>query len=170
MLMPLFEKKYIDYLTIHKIPIGLNQLDPTVFAFFEAGEEPKLLGGIHAQITRDLEIFTSGQQQRIEGYYIVGPVTMPKTRAKLQNSKSKRGKNLIVKIQLNANLKDIDVDGMQAEALLKLAKQLSGKYAGQSSWTIVYDIITRPIEEYGHKGVYDLFNCCWKTIPNGLTK
>jgi hypothetical protein len=168
--MPLFEKKYIDYLTIHKIPIGLNQLDPTVFAFFEAGEEPRLLEGIHAQITRDLEVFTSGQHQRIEGYYLVGPATIPKTRAKLQNSKPKKGKNLIVKIKLNTNLKDIDVHGSQAEALLNLAKQLSGKYAGQSSWIIVYDIIARPIEEYGYKGVYDLFKSCWKTIPNGLTK
>lgn len=170
MLMPLFEKKYIEYLTIHKIPIGLNQLDPAVFAFFEKGEEPRLLDGIHAQITKDLEIFSSGQQQRIVGYYIVGPVTIPKTKAELQNNKLKKRKNLIVKIQLNTNLKDIDVDGMQAEALLKLAKNLSGNYAGQSSWTIVYEIITRPIEEYGYKGVYDLFNNSWKTIPNGLTK
>lgn len=170
MLMPLFEKKYIEYLNIHKIPIGLNQLDPTVFSFFETGEEPRLVELIHDQITRDLEIFTSGEQQRITGYYLVGPATIPKTRAELQNSKPKKRKNLIVKIQLNTNLKDIDVDGMQAEALLKLAKNLSGKYAEQSSWIIVYDIITRPIEEYGYKGVYDIPNFCWKTIPNGLAK
>ena len=168
--MPLFEKKYIEYLTIHKIPIGPNQLDPTVFAFSEKGEEPRLLGTIHDQIAKDLGIFTGGQQQRIEGYYIVGPVTTPKTRAKLQNNKPKKQKDLIVKIQLNTNLKDIDVDGMQAEALLNLAKQLSGNYAGQSSWIIVYEIITRPIKEYGYKGVYDIPNFCWKTIPNGLTK
>ncbi len=159
--MPLFEKKYIDYLTTYKIPVGPNQLDPTVFYYSETGEEPKLLPAIHAQITKDLETFTSNQPQRIKGYYLVG-------NACKTGPKSRKG-DLRVLIELNKDIKDIDVDGLAAEAILNLAKNLSGKLATGTSRKIVYTITVRPIDVSSYEGIYDIPKFRWLKAPNGLT-
>ena len=81
--MPLFEKKYANYLTIYKIPLAPGQLDPAVFYCPETGEDPVLLPGIHAQISKDLEQLTSSQHQRIKNYYLVGPATKPGSKNKV---------------------------------------------------------------------------------------
>jgi len=159
--MPLFEKKYVDYLTTYKIPIGPNQLDPTVFYFSDTGEEPKLLPAIHAQITKDLETFTSNQPQRIQGYYLVG-------NACTTGPKGKKG-DLIVLIQINKNIKDIDVDGLAAEAILNLAKNLSGSLATGTCHKIVYRILGRSLDTSSYEGVYDIPQFRWIKTPNGLT-
>lgn len=160
--MPLFEKKYVDYLTVYKIPIGPDQLDPTVFYFPETGEEPKLLSGIHAQITKDLEMFASGQQERIKNYYLVGPATQP-------GAKSRTGELRVI-IEINKNLMDVDVDGLQAEEIMKLAKNLSGKLAIGTGRKINYIPTVRPVETSDYPGIYDIPQFCWLKLPSGVTK
>jgi hypothetical protein len=163
MIMPVFEKKYIDYLTVYKVPIGPGQLDPTVFSFPETGEEPKLLPIIHTQISRDLEHFTSNQPHRIKNYYLVGPATKP-------GSKSRTGELRVI-IELNKDLMDVDINGMAAEALLKLAKELSGKLAAGTGRKINYIPSIRPIDTYkAYEGIYDIPKFRWHKLPNGITK
>ena len=158
--MPVFEKKYVDYLTTYKIPIGPNQLDPVVFAYSEIGEEPKLLPSIHAQITRDLEIFVGGQPQRISNYYLVGPACQP-------GSKNRLGELRVI-ILLNKQLMDVDIDGLLAEAILKLSKELSGKLAVGTGRKINYVVTTRPVEKSDYEGIYDIPNFKWIKLPNGV--
>jgi hypothetical protein len=67
-------------------------------------------------------------------------------------------------------MKDIDVDGMLAERILKLAKELSGKLATGTTRKINYVITTRPISETTYEGVYDIPRSTWTRIPQGLTK
>lgn len=158
--MPLFEKKYVDYLTIYKVPIAPNQLDPTVFYSSEIGDDPKLLPGLHAQITNDLEKFVSGQPQRIKNYYLVGPATKP-------GSKKRTGELRVV-IELNKNLMDLDIDGLLAEEILKLAKALSGNLAVGTGRKIVYIPTVRPIEASDYEGIYDIPNFRWFKLPSGV--
>lgn len=158
--MPLFEKKYVDYLTVYKIPIGPNQLDPTVFYSSETGEDPKLLPSIHAQITNDLEKFTSNQPQRIKNYYLVGPATKP-------GSKNRIGELKVI-IELNKNLMDVDVDGLLAEEIMKLAKALSGKLAVGTGRKIMYLPTVRPMESSDYEGIYDIPNFRWVKLPSGV--
>lgn len=160
--MPLFEKKYVDYLTVYKIPIGPNQLDPVVFSYSEIGEEPKLLPSIHSQIINDLEQFVSGQPQRVKGYYLVGPATKP-------GSKNRLGELRVV-IVLNKNLMDVDVDGLLAEEILKLAKSLSGRLAIGTGRKIVYVPTVRPIEPSDYEGIYDIPNFSWLKLPQGISQ
>ncbi len=159
--MPLFEKKYSDYLTVYKVPIGPNQLDPTVFYHSEVGEPPKLLPGIHAQITSDLEKFASGQQQRIKNYYLVGPVCVP-------GSKDRNGEMRVI-VQLNKQLMDVDIDGIAAEEILKLAKELSGRLAIGTGRKIMYIPTIREMESTDYEGIYDIPNFRWIKMPSGVT-
>ena len=161
MLMPLFEKKYADYVTVYKVPIGPNQLDPTIFYYSETGEEPKLLPSIHAQIAKDLDVFTSNQPQRIKGYYLVG-------NACTTGPKSRKG-DLQVFIEINKDIKDIDVDGLAAEAILNLAKNLSGSLATGTCRKITYSVIGRPIDASNYEGIYNIPAFSWIKTPNGLT-
>lgn len=158
--MPLFEKKYVDYLTVYKVPIGPNQMDPTVFYMSELGEPPKLLPGIHAQITKDLEMFTSNQPQRVKNYYLVGPACKP-------GSKNRTGELRVI-IELNKNLMDVDVDGLHAEEIMKYAKTLSGNLATGTSRPINYIPTVRPIDETNYEGIYDIPHFRWLRTPNGI--
>lgn len=158
----LFEKKYIKYLTIYKTPIGPNQLDPFVFPVPIEGEQPTLIPSIHSQITRDLEIFVGGQPQRIQNYYLVGPACKP-------GSKSRNGELRVI-IVLNKDLKDIDVDGLMAERILNLAKELSGNLATGTTRKLNYVISVRPIRETNYEGIYDIPNHTWLRLPSGVTK
>lgn len=160
MLMPLFEKKYINYLTVHKIPIGPNQLDPNVFSNSEFDEAPKLLPSIHAQITKDLEEFTSNQPQRIKNYYLVGPACKP-------GSKNRAGELRVI-IELNKQMMDTDVDGLASEAIMKYAKNLSGRLAVGTGRKINYIPTVRPIEETNYEGIYDIPRFRWARTPNGV--
>ena len=158
----LFEKKLEDYLTIYKIPVGPNQLDPTVFAFSEDGQPPRLLPSIHSQIVRDIEMLVSNQPQRVSHYYLVGPATIP-------GNKNKTGELKVI-IVLNKNLMDVDVDGLVAEELLKLAKHLSGKLAVGTMRSIRYVPTVRNLETNDYEAIYDLFTSQWIKLPNGLTQ
>jgi hypothetical protein len=163
MKFPLFEKKYSDYLTVYKVPIGPDQLDPTVFYMPETGEEPKLLPGIHTQIVSDLEKFSSGQPHRIKNYYLVGPATKP-------GSKNRTGELRVI-IELNKDVMDLDIDGLLAEEILKLSKTLSGKLAVGTTRKIVYVPTVRPISEYtNYEGIYDIFHFSWYRLPAGITR
>ena len=160
---PLFEKKYVDYLTIYKVPISPDQLDPTVFYYSELGEEPKLQQGIHSQILNDLEQFASNQPQRIKGCYLVGPSTKP-------GNKQRTG-DLKVIIVLNKTLMDVDVDGLLAEEIMKLAKALSGRLAIGTGRKINYIPTIRSMEPFDYEeGIYDISNFRWFKLPSGLTK
>lgn len=160
--MPLFEKKYVDYLTTYKVPIGPNQLDPVVFYHSETGEDPKLLPGIHAQISSDLEKFASGQQQRIKNYYLVGPATIP-------GSKDRLGELRVI-IELNKQLMDLDIDGLLAEEILKMAKALSGRLAVGTGRKIVYIPTIRSVDHSDYQGIYNIPKFCWVKLPSGVTK
>jgi hypothetical protein len=162
MIMPLFEKKYADYLTVYKIPIAPDQLDPTVFYFPETGESPVLLPAITTQIAKDMEHFSSNQEFRIKNYYLVGPATIP-------GSKNRSGELRII-IEINKQIMDIDVDGLAAEAIMKLAKQLSGKLATGTTRPIVYVPTVRPIEPSDYPGIYNIPKFQWLKLPNGVTK
>jgi hypothetical protein len=161
MLMPLFEKKYVDYLTVHKIPIGPNQMDPNVFSDSEIEQTPALLPSIHAQITRDLEQFTSNQPQRVKNYYLVGPACKP-------GSKNRTGELRVI-IELNKDIMDVDVDGLAAEEIMKYAKSLSGKLAIGTARKINYIPTVRPIEETSYEGIYDIPKFRWVRTPNGVS-
>ena len=160
MLMPVFEKKYVDYLTVYKIPIGPGQMDPTVFYQSDTAEQPTLLPTIHDQITKDLEEITSNQPYRIENYYLVGPACKP-------GSKSRTGELRVV-LQMNNKLKDVDIDGLHSEQLLKHAKNLSGRLATGTGREINYVLTVRPIEETSYEGIYDIPKFNWFRTPNGL--
>lgn len=158
--MPVFEKKYVDYLTTYKIPIGPNQLDPVVFYHSEIGEEAKLLPAIHAQIVRDLERFAGDQHQRIKGYYLVGPACQP-------GSKNRLGELRVI-IVLNKDIMDLDVDGLLAEEILRVAKELSGRLAVGTGRKIDYLPTMRPIDKDNYEGIYDIPNFKWLKLPNGV--
>jgi hypothetical protein len=157
----LFEKKYVDYLTIYKVPISPDQLDPTVFYHSEIGQEPKLQQGIHSQVINDLEQFAGDQPQRIKNCYLVGPATRP-------GSKQRTG-DLRVIIVLNKNMMDADIDGLLAEEVMKLAKALSGRLAVGTGRKIVYIPTVRPVESSDYEdGIYDISKFCWLKLPTGL--
>ena len=158
----LFEKKYVKYLTVYKTPIGPNQLDPLVFPVPLEGQEHKLITSILSQITRDLEILVGGQPQRIKDYFLVGPACKP-------GYKNRSGELRVI-IVLNTHIKDIDVDGLLAERILKLAKELSGKLATGTTRKINYVITARPISETKYEGVYDIPRSIWTRVPSGITK
>jgi hypothetical protein len=158
----LFEKKYSDYLTVYRIPVGPNQLDPVVFSCSDKGEEPKLLPAIHAQITQDLERLVSNQPERIKNYYLVGPATKP-------GSKNKTG-DIRVVVELNKNIMDADIDGLLAEDLLKLAKSLSGKLATGTCRKIMYVLTVRPVAPSDYEGIYNIPHFNWLKLPQGATK
>ena len=160
MSFPVFEKKYVNYLTTYKIPIGPNQLDPAVFYHSETGEEPKLLPSIHSQIMKDLEMFAGGQPERVDGYYLVGPACKPGT-------KNRTGELRVI-IVLNRKIMDIDVDGLLAEEILKMAKNLSGKLAVGTTRKIDYLPTVRPLDKDSYEGIYDIPNFKWIKIPNGV--
>jgi hypothetical protein len=158
----LFEKKYVKYLTVYKTPVGPNQLDPLVFPVPPEGQEHKLIPSIHSQITRDLEILVGGQPERIKDYYLVGSACKP--------GYKKRSGELRVIIVLNHDMKDIDVDGLLAERILKLANELSGKLATGTIRKINYVITARPITETNYQEVYNIPRAIWTRVPSGLTK
>lgn len=158
----LFEKKYVKYLTVYKTPLGPNQLDPLVFPVPREGEEHKLMPSIQAQITKDVEIFAGGYPERIKNYYLVGPACTP--------GYKKRDGELRVVIVINKDIKDLDVDGLLAERILKLAKELSGKMATGTVRKINYVVTVRPIDETSYSGIYDIPALSWKRPPSGLTK
>ena len=160
--MPLFEKKLEDYLTIFKIPIGPNQLDPVVFYFSETGEPPKLLPSIYNQIMRDLEILSGGQSYVISKCYIVGSALKP-------GSKNRRG-SIDIFVVLNDVVIKADVDGIATEQLLRTAKSLSGKLALGTVRPIRYIVSVRDIVKEKYDGIYDLNTNEWIKTPNGINK
>lgn len=160
--MPLFEKKYVQYLTTYKVPIGPNQLDPNVFYVPDNGEQPMLQQSIHSQIVKDLEAFVGGYPERIKDCYLVGQACKP-------GSKN-RNAELRVIVVLDKNLKDLDVDGLLAERILKLAKELSGKMAIGTGRKINYVVTVRPIEDSSYEGIYDINKIRWHKLPGGVSK
>lgn len=156
-----FEQKLKDYLTVYKIPIAPNSLDPQLFYFPETGEQPKLLPAIHSQIINDLEAFVGEQPQRIKKYYLIGDTVVP--------GNKNRKAPLIILIQLNKDLMDIDIDGILSEELLKLTKRLSNRLAIGTLHPIQYRLTVRNLDPKEHKGVYDLAQQSWIKLPNGVS-
>lgn len=161
MRLRLFEKKYADYLTVYKIPIGKNQLDPCVFSYSEIDNEPQLLASVCGQITNDIETFASGQDCRIHGYYLVGGALKPGN----ENTTDP----LKVIIHVNSNIKDIDVEGIESERVMTLANELSGKQAvGAPHRKIQYVPTTRPIDSSDYEGIYDVQKQRWHKLPTNV--
>ena len=66
---------------------------------------------------------------------------------------------------------DVDIDGLGAEALLKLSNELSGRLATGTGRKIMYVPTVRPIDTYtAYEGIYDIPKFRWHKIPNGVTK
>lgn len=156
----LFEKKYANYLTVYKIPVGPGQLDPTVFYYSYEDYAHRLLPTIHAQIIADLEFFADKQDYRIKHAYIVGSSVNP-------SSKSKKG-DIRVIVEINANLKDIDVDGLASERVITTLKQLSSKIAHGTARKIVYTPTIRPVEKDSYIAIYDVVQNTWIKEPQGI--
>jgi hypothetical protein len=155
-----FDQKLKDYLTVYKIPIAPNSLDPLLFYFPETGEQPKLLPAIHAQIINDLEAFVGEQPQRIKKYYLTGDAVLP--------GNKNRKAELKVLIVLNKELMDIDIDGILAEELLKLAKTLSNRLAVGTVHPIRYVLSIRDVDLSEHEGLYDIRTNEWVKLPSGV--
>lgn len=157
-----FNDKLKKYLTVYKIPIAPNSLDPSLFYFSETGEPPKILPGIHAQIMNDLNFFVMDRPACIEKVFLVGDCLKPGNKNKSTDLK--------VLLVLNKKLLDIDVDGLLAEEVLKLANTLSGKLAGTSFHKIQYLPTVRNTNDIvrNHSAVYDIQTSAWPKLPSGL--
>jgi hypothetical protein len=155
-----FNKKLNDYLTVYKVPVAPDSLDPTVFYFPENGQRPKLQPAIHAQITNDIEMLVSGQPARIKKYVIVGDIVTP--------GNKKRECDIKVLVCINKDIMDRDVDGLVAEELLKYANSLSGRLATGTLHKIRYVITVRDIEPKNYNAIYDIPNFDWIKYPSGL--
>ena len=157
-----FEKKYADYLTVYKIPVGPDQLDPTIFYYSVTQNVHKLLPTIHSQIISDLEFFTDRQPQRVKNCYIVGPVVDP-------GNKNKNGEIRVI-VEINKDIMDVDVDGLSSERVTSTLHNLSNKLATGSTRSIVYIPSVRPIEKNSYTGIYDIVKNEWLKEPQGLNK
>ncbi len=159
-MIKLFEKKLKDYLTVYKIPIGPNDLDPTLFVYDPTLDAPLLSPRILTQITKDLQSFTGEQPSRIKNAYVVGKTMKP--------GNKDRHSSLRVVIVMDKNIMDADVDGILAEEVLKLAKSLSGRLAMGTTHPIDYTVSMRDIDTAKYEGIYDVLNSRWHKIPNGV--
>jgi len=155
-----YNKGLNDYLTIYKVPVAPDSLDPTVFYFPENGERPRLQPGVHAQITNDIEILVSGQPSRVKQYVIVGDVVTP--------GNTKTNGDIKVLVVINKDLLDVDADGMLAEEVLKLSNSLSGKLAVGSTRKIRYTPMVRTPNSDNYEAIYDIPNISWIKYPSGL--
>jgi hypothetical protein len=157
-----FDDKLKKYLTVYKIPIAPNSLDPTLFYFPETGEPPKLLPGVHAQILNDLNFFVSDHPTVLEKIVLVGSC--------LQPGLTNKSADLKVLLILNKKLLSLDIDGILAEEILKLANTLSGKLASTSLHKIQYIPTIRTLEEVSktYSAIYDLYTSSWSKLPSGL--
>jgi hypothetical protein len=155
-----FNKKLKSYLTVYKVPIAPDSLDPTVFYFPETGELPRLLPGVQAQITNAIEMLVSGQPSRVVRYVIVGDAVSPGTK--------KRDTDIKVIVQLNKAIMDVDVDGLLAEDVLKLCDTLSNKIAIGTMRKIRYIPTIRDIDVADYSAIYDVPTSSWLKVPSGL--
>lgn len=153
--------KLKDYLTINKIKIAPNSLDPNVFYFVEGNLTPFLHPSLASQITRDVEAFCGYQPQRIERYLLVGDCLKP--------GNQNRTSSLKVLLLLNKNLLDLDIDGLLAEDILRLANQLSGRLGVGTLRPIIYSPTIRKIEQLSeYEEMYDIFSQKWIKEPSNL--
>jgi len=155
-----FNRKLKKYLTVYKVPIAPDSLDPTVFYFPENGEPPRLQPAIHAQITNDIEILVSNQPARVKHYVLVGDIVTPGNKSKNSDIK--------VLIILNKNIMDVDVDGLAAEEILKTANALSGRLAIGTLHKIQYVVTVRDIDPKNYNAIYDIPNFSWIKTPSGI--
>jgi hypothetical protein len=158
--MKAFNKKLKNYLTFYKTPIAKDQLDPTIFYFPETGEDPVLHQGVHAHILNDMEMFCSNQPTRIKTCCIVGDAVKP-------GPTSKNGP-VKVMIVLNKQILDVDVDGLLAEEILKLANSLSNRVIVGTTRVIRYVPTVRSVKPEDYEGIYDIPSQKWIKKPSGL--
>ena len=153
--------KLRDYLTIGKPPIGPNELDPGLFRYSEVGRDTTLLPGVHAQIVNDIEMFCGNQVQRIKRFVLVGDALIPGNKNRICELK--------VLIVINKDLMDIDIDGLLAEDLLKMADAISGRLAIGTLHPIRYILTVRDVREHDeYPGIYDILLHSWFKLPPGL--
>ena len=156
------ELKLRDYLTLGKIRISPNSLDPNVFYFPETGEPPILQSSIHSQIINDLEFFCKEQQQRIKNYVLIGDALIP--------GNQDRTRPLKVLIILNKDIMDLDIEGMLSEVILKTLNTLSGRLASGTLRPILYSPTTRNLDQQKktHNAIYDIATQKWIKLPSNL--
>ena len=76
---------------------------------------------------------------------------------------------LKVLIVINKDLMDIDIDGLLAEDLLKMADAISGRLAVSTLHPIRYIPTVRDIREHDeYPGIYDILQHSWIKLPPGL--
>ena len=155
-----FDTRLKRYLTIHKIPIGPNQLDPNVFYTNDFNNEPILFPSIHSQICKDIEALLGNHPHLIKKFYLTGPALEP-------GNKNNSGD---LKVTLFVNKSLLDSDNLLLELLLDTAKKLSNKLAVGTTRQIKYTITVRDLNLDEYTGVYDLYQNKWIKIPNGITK
>ena len=158
--MEKFNKKLKNYLTIFKTPIAPNSLDPTLFYFPETGEPPRLLPGVHAQITNDIEMIASMDPSRIKRYFIVGDAVKPGCKSRTSDIK--------VLVVLNKNIMDVDVDGLMAEEILKICNAVSNRQAVGTVRKIRYIPTVREVKSEDYPGIYDIPYASWFKTPSGM--
>lgn len=158
--MEKFNYKLQKYLTVYKTPIAPDQLDPCLFYFPETGEPPKLLPGVYAQIANDLQGLASENPARIKKCVIIGDAVKP----------GKEGANgdIEVLVILNKDIMDLDIEGVVAEEILKVANALSKRQAVGSTRKIKYSIRVRDLDLSEHEGVYNVSTNEWIKIPSGV--
>lgn len=157
--MKIGERKLRDYLTIKKIPLAPNSLDPNIFYSPEDGSfDPKVLPQIHSQITTDVELICGEQYQRIKKYLLVGDYD--------DFTLKSRTKPLKIILVLNKDLMDLDLDGILAEAILRASKEISGRLAVGTLRPINYVPSMKDVKKENYEGIYDLFTNEWIKIPS----
>lgn len=155
-----FNKKLKNYLQVYKTPIAPDSLDPSVFYFPETGEQPRLLPGVEAHILNDMEQFSPQLPSRIGHCLMAGPVTVP--------GNKNRTAPIDVFIVLSKGLLDLDLNGLVAEEMLRLAKALSGKCAVGTTRPIQYTLRARDIDPSDFEGIFDVYTRSWKKLPSGV--
>lgn len=158
--MKSFNKKLKDYLTFYKTPIAPDQLDPALFYFPETGEAPKLQPAVHAHILNDMEMFCSGQPHRMKTCAIVGNAVKPGRRSRTEEIK--------VMIVLNKDLLDLDIDGILAEEILKMANTLSKRMIVGTTRPVRYVPVVRELKPEDYEAIYDIPTQKWVKTPSGL--
>lgn len=157
--MKIGERKLRDYLTINKIPLAPNSFDPNIFYSSENGTfDPRLLPQLHSQILADVERICGEQHQRIKKYALVGSYD--------DFTLKNRTNPLKIVLVLNKDLMDLDLDGILAEAILRAAKEISGRLAIGTLRPINYIPSMRVVKKEDYEGIYDLFTNEWIKIPS----
>lgn len=157
--MRLFEKELDKYVKYHTRAMPPNSLDPRVWYFPPAGQDPVLLPGIKSQIIRNIDNINDSEQQfaktRVWDYFLVGPVVK-------EGSSERCSINIVVQIN-TTNLTD-----MLKERILNTIKDLNGRLATGTLHPIHYVPTVRKFNPDDYYAVYHPYTEKWIKKPRFL--